>query len=473
MQSNNVVQKIWNLCNILRGDGITYYQYISELSYLLFLKFAQESGSEKLLPTDYRWDDLVKHSDDGLLGFYQEMLTHLGVAAESEVVRAIYAFPTTVFSHSENLRAVVRGISEIEWHAVGGDKFGEIYSGLIAKSQDARSGAGQYFTPRPLINLMVNAIKPGLGDVIQDPAAGSGGFLVAADKYIRNASTSDRYRKNPPIYHGVEIEKNTRRICLMNSFLHNLNAKIILGDALTDDADQLGQPDVVLANPPFGAKAGSQRALRSDILYPKANKQLAFLQHIYGSLKENGRAAVVLPDSVLFEDGVGKLVRRELMATCNLHTILRLPNGIFPGAGVKTNVLFFSKPNEKLNRTQSIWFYDLRSNMQSFGKTNTLTEQHFNEFIELFGPDPWEGSGREQGGEEGRWRCLSREQIAERGENLDWTWLRDEGNDPEDDMIDPGEIATAIINHLRTALEEIEAVSAELENTSRPEMSGE
>ena len=262
MQPDNVVQKIWSLCNILRGDGITYYQYISELSYLLFLKFAQENGSERLLPEGYRWIDLVEHETDGLLGFYQEMLTHLGVAAESEAVRAIYAFPTTVFSHSENLSAVIRGIASIEWHEIGEDKFGEIYSGLIAKSQDARSGAGQYFTPRPLIGVLVKLTKPKLGNVIQDPAVGSGGFLVAADNFVRTSNSNDSYEKNPPLYQGAEIEKNTRRICLMNSYLHDLKAEIIFGDALTDDASPFSPPDLILANPPFGAKAGSQRVLR-------------------------------------------------------------------------------------------------------------------------------------------------------------------------------------------------------------------
>lgn len=465
MKPANVIQKIWNLCNILRGDGITYYQYISELSYLLFLKIAEENGTENLLPKGFRWDDLYRHEAEGLLGFYQKMLTHLGAEAESEVVRDIYAFPTTVFSHAENLRAVVQGIASIEWHEIGEDKFGDIYSGLIAKSQDARSGAGQYFTPRPVVSVIVRLIKPQLGEIIQDPAVGSGGFLVAADSYLRATHTKLAYEKKPPLYEGSEIEKNTRRICLMNSFLHGLQSNIVLGDALTEDVQNLLKPDLILANPPFGAKAGSQRTLRQDISYPNTSKQLAFLQHIYRTLKEGGRAAVVLPDNVLFEDGMGKLVRQELMKCCNLHTVLRLPDGIFSGAGVKTNVLFFSKPKGGLEGTKSTWFYDLRTNMPSFGKTNLLSESNFDEFALLFGTDPWEGKGREEGPKDGRWRKLSREQIAERADNLDWTWLQDESEGTTND-INPDDVASAIMVHLRSAMDEIEALCGALEEVT-------
>lgn len=186
-ENESVVQKIWALCHVLRGDGISYHQYVSELTYLLFLNIAEENGVEQLLPRNYRWADLACHPKEGLLGFYQEMLTHLGTTAESDVIRAIYAFPTTVFLHSENLHAVVDGIAKIAWHDVSGDWFGEIYEGLIEKSsQDVRSGAGQYFTPRALVNSMVRVSKPGLGELIQDPAVGSGGFLITADRYLRS-----------------------------------------------------------------------------------------------------------------------------------------------------------------------------------------------------------------------------------------------------------------------------------------------
>lgn len=461
MKNENIVQKIWSLCHILRGDGISYHQYVSELTYLLFLKIAEENGMERLLPPKYRWKDLIEHPEHGLLGFYQEMLTHLGTSADSDVIRAIYAFPTTVFSHSENLGAVINGIAKIQWNDIAGDRFGEIYEGLIEKSsQDVRSGAGQYFTPRALVNSMVRVTKPKLGEKIQDPAVGSGGFLIAADRFIRSNNSEISYSKNPPKYQGAEIEKNTRRICLMNTFLNGLDAEIIYGDALTDDGNDLEPADLILANPPFGNKAGSRRALRADIPYPNANKQLAFLQHIYLSLKDGGRAAVILPDNVLFEDGQGKLVRQGLMAECNLHTVLRLPKGIFASAGVKTNVLFFCR--EKESNTQVVWFYDLRTNMPAFGKTNPLRPEDFAEFESCFGDDPTGRSAREDQGETGRFRCYSRDDIADRDDNLDISWLRDDTDDTAATLNTPEDIAAAIVGHLRSALGEIEAIADEL-----------
>lgn len=462
MKSENIVQKIWALCHILRGDGISYHQYVSELTYLLFLKIAEENGVERLLPPDYRWRDLARHPKEGLLGFYQEMLTHLGTSADSEIIRAIYSFPTTVFSHSENLHAVVEGIAKIGWNDVSGDRFGEIYEGLIEKSsQDVRSGAGQYFTPRALVNSMVRVSKPNLGELIQDPAVGSGGFLITADRFIRLSNSEQAYLINPPKYQGVEIEKNTRRICLMNTFLNGLDADIIHGDALTDDGRKLGAATLVLANPPFGSKAGSRRALRADFPYRNTNKQLAFLQHIYLTLSNGGRAAVVVPDNVLFEDGVGRSLRQDLMTKCILHTILRLPRGIFPGAGVKTNVLFFRKEAGVVS--DDVWFYDLRTNMPAFGKTNALLDFHFDDFERVYGADPGGTSQRMDQGENSRWRKLSREQVAERGDNLNWMWLRDENAEQDDAMQDPNEILAAIVGHLRSALNEIDALTSDIE----------
>lgn len=463
MKNENIVQKIWSLCHILRGDGISYHQYVSELTYLLFLKIAEENGVERLLPSGNRWKDLLDHPSDGLLGFYQEMLTHLGTSAESETIQAIYAFPTTVFSHDENLHAVVDGIAKIDWNDLSGDRFGHIYEGLIEKSsQDVRSGAGQYFTPRALVNSMVRAMKPQLGEVIQDPAAGSGGFLIAADRFVRSENTKQAYANTPPKYQGVEIEKNTRRICLMNTFLNGLDAEIKYGDALTDDANGLQSADLILANPPFGSKAGSRRSLRSDLPYHNANKQLAFLQHIYLGLKQGGRGAVVLPDNVLSDDGVGRLVRRDLMDKCNLHTVLRLPAGIFAGASVKTNVLFFSRGIKENNNTGQIWFYDLRSNMPVFGKKTPLLDEHFAEFKECFGSDPHGGSVREDQGETGRFRCFSRQEIADRDDDLAISWLRDESDEAEVAVETPEEIAALILSHLQSAMTEIEAVIGEL-----------
>lgn len=508
MKQESIIQKIWSLCNILRGDGITFYQYVSELSYLLFLKIAQENGSEKLIPKGYRWADLESHEEEGLLGFYQEMLTHLGANAENEVIKAIYAFPTTVFSHSENLKAVINGISKIEWYQIGKDGFGDLYSGLIDKSaQDTRSGAGQYFTPRSLVNTIVRLIQPNLGELIQDPATGSGGFLISADSYIRNKYSQAKYINNPPKYQGVEIEKNTRRICLMNTFLHNLDANIIYGDALTDDVAELNEADVIIANPPFGNKAGGQRPLRNDIPYPNTNKQLAFLQHIYLRLKAGGRAAVVLPDNVLFESGIGADVRRDLMNKCNLHTILRLPTGIFYAQGVKTNVLFFTKGSAKnkyqeINCTENVWVYDLRTNMPNFGKRTPFgnsdigfgsadfgTDPHLGAFEKVFGNNPYGASERTEGEysfgaqelevdknavaenqdiderlAHSRWRSFSREWIANtKGDSLDILWLKDKDSVEVSDLPEPHLLAREAKDELEAALSELDELLNVLE----------
>ncbi|ATN35237.1 SAM-dependent methyltransferase [Rhizobium sp. ACO-34A] len=462
MRHESVVQKIWSLCHILRGDGIGYHQYVSELTYLLFLKIAEENGIERLLPEGFRWNDLKDHSDDRLLSFYQEMLTYLGNHVENATIQAIYAFPTTVFSHAENLRAVIDGIAKLNWQDLTTDRFGQIYEGLIEKSsQDVRSGAGQYFTPRALVNSMVKLMKPQLGELIQDPATGSGGFLIAADRFIRSTNSQDAYNEKPPRYQGAEIEKNTRRICLMNTFLNGLDADIIYGDALTDDANTFEPASLILANPPFGSKAGSRRSLRADLPYHNANKQLVFLQHIYLALAEGGRAAVVLPDNVLFEDGVGKLVRSSLMDRCNLHTILRLPKGIFSSAGVKTNVLFFTRDKDKSQQTRAVWVYDLRTNMPAFGKTSPLKEQHFEEFEICFGDDPFGHSARKDLGDTGRFRCFSRQEIGDRGDNLDLSWLRDE-SETFDEKSSPDDIAAVILAHLRAAVQEMEALTNDL-----------
>lgn len=419
MTIENVAQKIWNLCHILRGDGVSYHEYISELTYLLFLKVAEETGTEDYLPEGYRWGDLASFTGANVLDFYRKMLTHLGAHAPSEDIRKIYAFPTTVFSHSENLAAVIRGISEIDWHSITSDGMGDIYEGLLARnSQDARSGAGQYFTPRPLVDSIVRLTQPQIGERIQDPATGSGGFLISADQYVRRSTSDEAYRSSPPIFEGVEIEKSTYRICLMNAFLHRLSSHIILGDALTDDANELSPADVILANPPFGSKAGSARAIRRDIRFPTANKQLAFLQHIYLGLKPGGRAAVILPDNVLFEEGTARKIRGELMEFCDLHTILRLPTGIFYSPGVKTCVLFFTRGGTDAANTKRTWVYDMRSASPKFGKKRPLNDSDFVNFELAFGIDPRGLAARTANDADDRWRSFSRAEIAQRGDDL-------------------------------------------------------
>lgn len=465
MSTANTVQKIWDLCNVLRGDGISYNQYISELTYLLFLKIAKETGTEKLLPVGYRWDDLLSYKGNNLLGQYQITLTHLGSEA-TDIVKEIYKFPTTVFSHSENLKVVLDGLNDLDWHSFSKDGIGDIYEGLLSKnSEESRSGAGQYFTPRPLVNTIINVMKPRLGETIQDPAAGTGGFLISADKYLRD-NHQKSYAKNPPHYEGMEIEKGTYRLCLMNTFLHGMDANIALGDALTDDANELSTADLIIANPPFGSKSGSVREKREDILFQSSNKQLDFLQHIYNRLKIGGRAAVVLPDNVLFEEGVGKSIREDLMEKCNLHTILRLPTGIFYAQGVQTNVIFFTRGEAKKSNTKNIWVYDLRTNMPTFGKRSPLVEKHFDDFVKAYGNDPSGKSKRIDQGGGSRFRKFTRNDIKNRDDNLDITWLRDKYATIHAELAAPSVIAEQIVGNIRTAHIEIEALQSILNDAS-------
>ena len=304
--------------------------------------------------------------------------------------------------------------------------------------------------------------------MIQDPAAGSGGFLVSADRFLREQHTVAEYARNPPSFQGVEVEKNTRRLCLMNTFLHGLNAEIVYGDALTDDVDSLASPDVIVANPPFGTRMGSKRPLRKNIPFPTSNKQLAFLQHIFTSLGAGGRAAVVLPDNVLFEEGTGRSVRRELMKTCNLHTILRLPTGIFSGTGIKTNVLFFEKniPHTSAS-TKHVWFYDMRNDMPPFGRRNPLSTDHFRDFEARFDRELIDGKTQGRDPVMGRFRCFTREEIAERADNLDIGWRRADCVAVEEELDGAGHVAETIIEHLRSALFEVESVVDELPDTGR------
>ena len=473
--TRDIVAKLWNLCNILRDDGITYNEYVTELTYLLFLKMLAETGKESRLPDGYHWQDL--DAKEGLLqlDFYRQLLLDLGNPdrVTDRVVLAIFTDAQTKLRKPTNLKSLSEAIDKLDWFSAREEGLGDLYEGLLAKNADEKkSGAGQYFTPRPLIDAIIRLVKPQAGEVIQDPAAGTGGFLVAADRYIKE-QTNDFYtlsqaENNFQHHHaftGLELVPDTHRLCLMNLILHGIESGVSCGDSLSPDGETLGKADVMLTNPPFGTKKGGGKPTRSDfsVTADTSNKQLAFVEHIYRALKPNGRAAIVLPDNVLFEDNTGRKLRQQLMEVCNLHTILRLPTGIFYAQGVKTNVLFLARGKTDRANTQAVWVYDMRSNMNTFGKTRQLTLADFAEFEAAFGADPWGNSPRFDGGEEGRFRCFTREQIAERNDNLDLSWLRDTSNDPEDEMTEPGEIATAIAGYLRSALGEIEGLMGELE----------
>lgn len=252
-------KRIWSLCHVLRDDGIVYHKYLSELTYLLFLKVASETGKEDLLPQGCRWKDLTSQPVSNVLSYYRKMLTSLGEDAEEEIVREIFRFPTTVFNHEENLRKVVEGVDAIDWHEALSDGLGAVYESLLQRNaSEARSGAGQYFTPRPLVDAIVQVLQPDLGETIQDPAAGTAGFLISAQTYIIEHHDNAAYSRNPPRFQAVEIEGDTYRLCLMNMFLHGMDGKVIHGDALTHDAEELTSPDVIIANPPFGTSVGGQ-----------------------------------------------------------------------------------------------------------------------------------------------------------------------------------------------------------------------
>ena len=471
--TQDIVQKLWNLCHILRDDGITYHEYVTELTYLLFLKMAKETDKEGQLPDGYRWDDLVKREGKDLHDFYKELLLHLGSKGSSRV-QAIFANASTSFRQPRHLKQVVTDIDGLDWYSAKDEGLGDLYEGLLEKNaEETKSGAGQYFTPRPLIECMVELIKPEPGERIQDPAVGTGGFLINADRYLR--AKTDDYHDLPTAkqnfqrreaFSGVELVPDVQRLALMNAMLHGIEGDIILGDTLGPTGAQLPKADVILTNPPFGTKKGGGGPTRDDITYPTSNKQLVFLQHIYRGLVPGGRAAVVLPDNVLFEEGVGQKVRADLMDKCDLHTILRLPTGIFYAQGVKTNVLFFTRGEKDKANTKAVWFFDMRTNMPSFGKRTPFTRAHFAEFEKAYGTDPHGKSKRKDQGEEGRFRKFTREEIAKRGDNLDISWLKDDSVTDHADLPEPDVIAAEIVAQLQTALDEMQALQEELGGNS-------
>ncbi len=475
--THDIVQKLWNLCNVLKDDGVTYHQYVTELTYLLFLKMAKETGTEDQIPSGYRWDDLEKKAAPDRLEHHKLTLIHLGTHG-STLVREIFGSAGSFIKKPTTLSALVADIDKLDWYSAKSEGLGDLYEGLLEKNaNEKKSGAGQYFTPRRLIDSMVALMKPTLEDVIQDPAAGTGGFLIAANHYIREHGEPDnwteaqqrKYRRGT--FYGMEHVQDTHRLALMNLMLHGLEsdpngAGIRYGDTLSPEGEALPTATLIVTNPPFGTKKGGGLPTRTDFTFPTSNKQLCFLQHIYRGLKPGGRAAVVLPDNVLFEGNVGKQIRADLMDKCNLHTILRLPTGIFYAQGVKTNVLFFARGERDRGNTKDVWVYDLRANMPHFGKRTPLMRDHFAEFEAAFGKDPLGNpkslAERKDTGEEGRFRKFTREWIAERGESLDIAWLKDVSDGGGGDIPEPAVLARAAMTELEGALEDLRGILAEL-----------
>lgn len=463
MSTQDIVQKLWNLCNILWDDGITYHQYVTELTYILFLKMANETGAEKDIPEEYRWETLTNKSGLELKRHYYNLLSKLGEKSVGRVAQ-IYANASSSIEEPKNLEKIISEINKLDWYESRKEGLGDLYEGLLEKNAtEKKSGAGQYFTPRVLIDVMTRLIKPELGDTCFDPACGTFGFMIAANNYIRENNDmfalSDRqadFQQNKA-FNGVELVHETHRLALMNAYLHNINANIILGDSLTQSAKSLKNFDVILTNPPFGTKKGGERATRDDISFQSSNKQLNFLQVIYRSLKADGKArcAVVLPDNVLFAGGDGTSVRRELMEFCNLHTILRLPTGIFYAQGVKTNVLFFTRGKTEKENTTEVAFYDMRTNMDSFGKTRTLEKEDFKEFIEGYEDETKRTSER--------WSKFTREQIEkDHDDSLDLGLIKDDSIVDYEDLPDPIESGEAAIESLEEAVDMLKSVVREL-----------
>jgi len=507
MSNNDIVQKLWNLCDVLRDDGINYSDYVTELVLLLFIKMVHENTEAGLLnkhtlPEGCRWSDLSDKDGIILLNDYKNILMALStgkrretdpedpektiekVVVTDQLILAIYADAQTRLREPRHLKQLIKSLDSIDWFSAQKDGLGDLYEGLLEKNaNETKSGAGQYFTPRVLIDSMVRMINPQAGEVIQDPAAGTAGFLIAADSYIKD-QTDDHFdldakqvefQKNKAFV-GVELVPSTRRLSLMNCLLHGMEGDdegvVHLGNSLGQVGSSLPKADIILANPPFGtSKGGDASITRDDLTYPTTNKQLAFLQHIYRNLKAGGRAAVVLPDNVLFESGRGIEIRTDLMNKCNLHTILRLPTGIFYAAGVKTNVLFFTKGSVKKklqeeNCTENTWVYDLRTNMPKFGKRTPFSKQHLTPFETVYNltsdkrvEGEWSFTVGEQSQDSSRWKCFSRNYISEsKGDSLDISWLKDKDSVDAADLGTPEELAGEAMTELKGALADLETL---------------
>jgi type I restriction enzyme M protein len=484
--SGDLVNKLWRLCALLRKDGVTYQQYVTELTYLLFLKMASEQKDESRIPEQYRWGALKTASETEVLQRYKQALIDLGdgtKVADRSIV-AIFQNAATIVREPANLRKLIDAIDGLHWFTEERDAFGDAYEGLLQRmAEETKRGAGQYFTPRSLIQVLVRLMQPRPGEVIQDPAAGTGGFLIAANSFMK-AGTDDYFALSPKqqafqlreALRGLENVADTFRLLLMNLHLHAIDPdNLDLADTLgpTGARAPFKNADLILTNPPFGPAGGPPTRDDLTITDRVSSYQLPFVEHCIRALRCGGRAAVLAPDNVLFDDGRGKALRRRLMSWCSLHTILRLPIGLFYAQGVKTNVLFFTRADEEApaeDATREVWIYDARSGAPSYGKTNPFKAADLDGFVAAFGDDPRGNAPRVDQGETGRFRCFTRAEIAARGDNLDITWLRDTSAEAEDGLDTPEDIAAAIEGHLKVALEEVAALVAELgsEDVERP-----
>ena len=475
MNESTLVTKVWNYASVLAQSGVGYTDYVSQLTYLLFLKMDEERttllGETSLIPEDGRWKNLLNLAGTELAEKYQKILEKL--SRQTGIIGTIYHKASNKISNPANLSRLISLINGETWMGLDVDVKGEIYEGLLEKNaQESKAGAGQYFTPRPLIRAMVQVMKPTPEMTVCDPACGTGGFLLAAYDYMR-AQTNDRekikaLRENK--FFGTDITPLIVSLCAMNMYLHGIGGNT----SPVKEADSLMSAgtmryDMVLANPPFGKKGGlkvlgedgsvsveKEDYNRDDFIATTSNKQINFLQHIMTILKTNGRAAVVVPDNVLFEGGAGEKVRKRLLNEFDLHTILRLPTGIFYAQGVKANVLFFDKypPLENGHRTKDIWIYDYRTNVNLTLVTNSLNDEHLKDFVKCYQADD-----RSKRVESERFKKFTYDEVITRDKtNLDITWLKDESLEDLENLPEPKELAKSIVSGLEEAIESFKKV---------------
>lgn len=480
MSTNAIVSKVWSFCNALRDDGVGYGDYLEQLTYLIFLKMADEYSqpphNKSLgIPEQYNWASLTSKSGAELETHYNELLRELAKA--KGILGQIFLKAQNKIQNPAMLYKIINMINGEKWTVLGADVKGDIYEGLLEKNaEDTKSGAGQYFTPRALISTMVDCVQPQPGKTIADPACGTGGFFLAAYDFLSKHHKLNKAQKKFlkfETFSGNEIVPGTRRLCLMNMFLHNIGdidgaVPVSANDALI--ADSGNRYDYVLANPPFGKKStttitnadGEEEKEdftynRQDFFTTTSNKQLNFIQHIRTLLKSTGQAAVVLPDNVLFEGGAGETVRQKLLQTTDLHTILRLPTGIFYANGVKANVLFFDNhPASKDPWTKAVWIYDYRTNIHHTLKQKPLTRTHLQDFVDCYNPEnrherteTWNADSNP----EGRWRKYSYDEIAARDKtSLDIFWLKDKSLADLENLPEPEILAEQIIENLEAGL---------------------
>ena len=479
-ESATIVQRLWNYCHVLRDDGVSYGDYVEQLTYLIFLKMADEQTRPPLrrpstIPAGLDWPSLLARDGDELETHYRHILESLG--KEPGLLGVIFRKAQNKIQDPAKLRRLIELIDGESWTGMDVDVKGEIYEGLLQKNaEDIKSGAGQYFTPRPLIKAIVRAIRPEPGMTICDPACGTGGFLLAAHDYLARLPGLDveqRRALQRGTFFGTDIVDGVVRLCVMNLYLHGIGgdeSPIRVGDSLA--APPAEHYDMVLTNPPFGKKSsytvvnGEGRAERESLIYERpdfwattSNKQLNFLQHVKSLLKINGRAAIVVPDNVLFEGGAGETIRRRLLAECDVHTLLRLPTGLFYAQGVKANVLFFDrKPAREQPWTERLWVYDLRTNQHFTLKTNPLTEADLEDFVACYNPP-----NRHQRRETERFRAFTYEELLQRDKvSLDIFWLRDESLEDAENLPEPDVLAREIVENLEAALEQFRGLAEEL-----------